>query len=408
MHSPVDVIVAGAGPCGSIAAFELARRGIRVLILEKETFPRYKVCGGGLTPKVLREIPFDISGVIEREVYEISFTHNFGTPYTRRSSSPLMYCTMRDKLDQFLLNRALEAGAIIRFDEKVNGIETGQEEVKVQTTKDSYSCRFLLGADGASSVVARYAGFRQHLYQGMAMEAEINLPPGEVGRLGESVFLDWGTLPGGYAWMFPKHDHVSVGVGGPADLSAGLIPYYEKFLAMISLRQDQVRSKKFWPIPVRLSAGHFHAGRILVAGDAAGLTDPLTGEGIYYAVKSGAWAAEAISAELRDHTTGLNTYSRVISTRLISELKEADRVMWIFNTFPKRIHRLVRDNERVWGAFGKVLRGDRNYHDVSRGFGRLAFLWGLTCNIASFITRRKIRRYKREIRRTKSFQTQQS
>ena len=225
-----DVIIAGAGPTGSIAAYELARLGIHVLIMEKTTFPRYKVCGGGLTHKIIEEIPFDISEIIETIIHTIRFSSNFKNVFSRTSPEPLMYCTMRSKLDHFLLEKAIRAGANVLFMQQVTGIKNEQESVCIFTKEKFFRSRVVIGADGPASIIARSLGLRQHIEQGLGWEAEISTDPDILRMYSDTVFLDWGTFPGGYGWMFPKNDHFSIGVGGPAILSKQMIPYYRKFL----------------------------------------------------------------------------------------------------------------------------------------------------------------------------------
>ena len=180
--------------------------------------------------------------------------------------------------------------------------------------------------------------------------------------------------------MFPKGDHLSFGVGGPANLARHMMPYLQQFLdTVVPSHSDgadyNIRSLKSWPIPVKRKKGEFHNGRILVAGDAAGLTDALTGEGIYYAVRSGKLAAKACSGYLQGSYTGLESYSEAVNRELMTELLEAVRIRDVFNAVPRTIHRLVRENDRVWRAFGKILRGERHYADVRGGFGKFRFLW---------------------------------
>ncbi len=228
-----DVIVAGAGPAGTSAAFDLASAGLRVLILEKSAFPRYKVCGAGLTHKILQEIPYDLTPVIETTIREIRFSTRLADPFTRRSDVPMMYCTMREDLDSFMLDRAVEAGATVRFGEHVTDVVQHDGHVVVVTKAGRYFSRLVIGADGASGTVARATGLRRNIEMGLAWEAEVEAPPELVNELRETVFLDWGTIPGGYAWMFPKRGHLSIGVGGPAAVSRQMMPYVDQFLRMV-------------------------------------------------------------------------------------------------------------------------------------------------------------------------------
>jgi len=420
MTTDADVIVAGAGPAGSIAACMLARQGISVLLLEKAQFPRYKVCGAGLTHKILAEIPFDVSPVFETSIHNIVFSSGFKEVFRRTSAEPMLYCTMRDKFDHFLLRKAVEAGAKVLYDVKVTEVKQEKEVAIVETTTRSFSSRLVIGADGASSIVARSADLRHHIMQGLAWEAEVTADPAIVKAYSQTVFLDWGAFPGGYGWVFPKNDHFSIGVGGPASLAKEMMQYYEGLIAYLaeapwlsasgtaasnpasggrnraySIRVLETLSMKAWPIPVRVEKSLFHNGRVLVAGDAAGLTDPLTGEGIYYAVRSGRLAAAASLKFLQSAAPSLASYTEAVNDELISELLEAKRIKYLFNTVPLKIHRLVRDNDRVWRAFGKVLRGERWYADVRKGFGKWKMLWGLTCLVSKWVSDYREKRYAR-------------
>ena len=418
MTTDAEVIVAGAGPAGCIAAYTLARKGISVLILEKTQFPRYKVCGAGLTHKILAEIPYDVSPVFETSIHNIVFSSGFREVFKRTSAEPMIYCTMRDKFDHFLLRKAVEAGAKVLYDVKVTGVKQEQESAVVETATGNYRSRLVIGADGASGVVARSADLRNHILLGLAWEAEVTADPAIVKAYSQTVFLDWGAFPGGYGWVFPKQDHFSIGVGGPASLAKGMMPYYDSLTAYLaeapwlsesgsaapnagsagrnraySIRVLETLSMKSWPIPVRVEKSLFHNGRVMVAGDAGGLTDPLTGEGLYYAVRSGKLAAEASLKFLGSATPSLASYSEAVNDELMTELLEANRIKYLFNTVPTKIHRLVRDNDRVWRAFGKVLRGERWYADVRKGFGRWKMLWGLTCFISKWVSDYREKRF---------------
>ena len=398
-----DVIIAGAGPAGAIAAYMLASSGVSVLVIEKALFPRYKVCGGGLTHKILSEIPFDLGPVIEAPVFSIRFSCGFKEIFTRTSATPMMYCTMRDRLDSFILDKAVQRGAVVRFEEQVMGVTQDAAGVKVETSKGTYRARLLIGAEGASGTVSRAIGLRDHIMQGLAWEAELKPPPGFLEKYGSTVFLDWGTFPGGYGWIFPKKDHISVGVGGPATLSKGMMPYYERFLASAGITTDiskagelafaETLSLKSWPIPVRIKKTEFHKGNIMITGDAAGLTDPLTGEGIYYAVRSGKLAAKACIDHLSGDSGAMAAYTRSVNDELMNELTEANRIKAIFNMMPGTIHNWVKTSDRAWRAFGKILRGERFYADVRSGFGILRFFWGLSCWFAGIVSRNKENRY---------------
>lgn len=394
------MIIAGAGPAGTLAAYELARLGVSVLILEKSGFPRYKVCGSGLTHKILAEIPYSLDEILETEIHTFIFSSEFREVFCRTNENPLIYCTMRDKLDAFLLARSLEAGATVEFGQHVMNVVQDQHGVIVKTKTGSYRSALLIGSDGASGNVSRIAGLKKDIMPGLAWEAEIETDPAIVSQFSQTVFLDWGSFPGGYGWVFPKADHFSIGVGGPAHLSKWMMPYYRKYLDFLEGQFNftplKVLSLKAWPIPVRIRKSDFHNGRILVAGDAAGLTDPLTGEGIYYAVRSGRLAAMACSRFLEARQGTLKSFTESVNDELMPELLEANRIKYIFNTVPLKIHLFVRDSDRGWRAFGKVLRGERWYADVRAGFGKWKFLWRLATAIAHLFSNYKERKFSKD------------
>lgn len=398
-----DVIVVGAGPAGSLAAYILASQGIQVTLFEKTLFPRYKVCGGGLTHKILKEIPFDLSPVIESTIHFFRFSHDYDNVFIRHSIDPLMYCTMRGDLDAFLLQKAINAGAKVRMGEQVISFLQDRSGVIVSTKEKSFHTRLLIGAEGASGIVSRTAGLRDAVEMGLAWEAELTADPEDLERFSGTVFLDWGTLPGGYAWVFPKKDHFSIGVGGPAGLSKVMMQYYDQFVLSISrdpadpsgtrIHFLETRSKASWPIPVRTRKSIFHQGFVMVTGDAAGLSDPLTGEGIYYAVRSGKLAAEICSEFLSGKINSLDIYSKKINDELMTELLEANKIKHIFNAVPLKIHSFVRNNDHAWKAFSKILRGERWYADVRRGFGKWKHFWNLACFISGILEKRKEKRF---------------
>jgi geranylgeranyl reductase family protein len=408
MMTDTDVIIAGAGPAGSLAAYKLAALGVPVLILEKSSFPRYKVCGAGLTYKILREIPFDVSSVFETQIHNIIFSSGFREVFTRTSAEPMLYCTNRDKLDDFLLKKAIEEGARVIHGAKVMEVTQEKEFVTVVTRAGTFRSKLVIGADGASSAVARSAGLLDNILPQLAWEAEVRADPATVKAFSQTVFLDWGSFPGGYGWVFPKGDHFSLGVSGPANLSKWMMSYFQKLLEYLDvgcgirdkrsktrdagsvhpvsgIRVLEIISLKSWPIPVRVKRSQYHNGRVLVAGDAAGLTDPFTGEGIYYAVRSGILAATHCHEYLQAGSPSLESYTKAVNDELMGELLEASRIKFLFNTVPLKIHRFVRDSDRTWRAFVKILRGERWYADVPGGFGKWQVLWGAACLVSKWI-----------------------
>jgi len=214
MNVDYDVIVAGAGPGGSTVAYELACRGIRVGVFEKQRLPRSKPCGGCLSLKIDRILAPDFHPLIEQTIHGVRFTFEGLRPIHRRSDRPVAYMVMRDRFDAFLVARARQAGADVHEGEAVRAIHEQEDGVEVETGHRTYRARFLVGADGATGIVARQLGLKPGKRIAVALEGEATVPSTMLNDIGDEVWIEFGSIPYGYGWVFPKGDHLSVGVGG--------------------------------------------------------------------------------------------------------------------------------------------------------------------------------------------------
>ena len=300
-----DVIVIGAGPAGATLAYELAKKGIGVLVLEKEKLPRYKCCAGGVTSKAAKLLDFDISEVVEDVIYEVSFTFNLGSPYLGQHSQPLIYTVMRDVFDYFLVMRAQQLGAVLMDGQKVTQVQVGTDWVEISTADDIFRSRLAVGADGAYSVVARELGMGRSMEYVAGIESEIVVPEEELAKWKSRVQIDLGCIPGGYAWVFPKRNHLSIGAGCLASKARHLDRHHQKFLNSLSIGSYTIARSSSHLIPTCTKGRLVWQDKALLLGDAAGLTDPLTGEGICNAIQSAQLAAHVIENSLLMGKVGL-------------------------------------------------------------------------------------------------------
>ena len=361
-----DVITVGLGPGGSTAARLLANAGYHVLGLDKERFPRYKPCGGGLSARVLPHLPDSVRPCIETTIHRIRFTFRGTRVINHPSTQPVAYMVRRPQFDQSLANEAATAGAEIRYGEEVRSVRENDDCVEVETGSGAhYRTRFLIGSDGAHSRIGRLIDPRPAVRPSWSLEAETPRPA--VGSTStDEIWLDLGTVPGGYGWSFPKRDHLSIGVAGfgptPANPKSTLSAYVH---AQQPVKPDTALTLHSHPIPAvsdpwRRLASH----RLAVIGDAAHLVDPFFGEGIYYAIRSGEIAAEAITAALRDHTKGLISYHKWATQLFEPEFRLATKLASVAYRLPFLWYLAMRAWPDMTQEFYMVLRGERTYQQI--------------------------------------------
>src|SRR5918995_3153430 len=206
-----DVLIVGAGPAGSTAAYRLSREGASVLLVDRATFPRDKPCGGGLTMRAVRQLPFSVEPVVEDRATRFTFGLDLKHHFERTTAEPLVLLTQRSRLDHFLAERAAEAGADFR-----DGVtlELISDAVEARVGGEKITANALICADGANGHTARAAGLEDDRDYGVALEGNVPHAAIDPERFRGRLFLELGVLPGGYGWVFPKGDHINVGVGG--------------------------------------------------------------------------------------------------------------------------------------------------------------------------------------------------
>ncbi len=311
-----DVLVVGGGPAGAETAYHCAKAGLQVLLLEGKKMPRDKLCGGGITRKVLQEIdhPIDMS-VFERVTRSVR-VHLEESVCTFTSDRPLVYMTSRDAFDSELVQRAVEAGAEVKDEATVTGIHVHADEVEVRASHQSFRSKTVVGADGINSLVARSTGLRsiwKPNQVGLAMEADFL-----VGRAAVEDFMtDAGCFdvycgPStivvknyGYGWIFPKEDRLTVGIGCKLDRLSNAREMFHNFLRGLKLPDGRGSTPQAHLLPIGGQARTRSFGdRVLLVGDSAGFAEPLFGEGIYFAMRGARIAANTLirALELGDLT----------------------------------------------------------------------------------------------------------
>ncbi len=359
-----DVIVVGAGPAGSTTARECATRGLSVLLLDKAEFPRDKPCGGGVTARAAALLPFDIGPVVEREVYGMHLTLRQSGGFTRYSPERLAYLTQRCRLDTFLVERALDKGVELRQRATVKEVERHPSHVVVRANGESFQGRILVAADGANGTTARLAGINVKITQGIALEGNITMSDGFPEQWRDVLGLDVGGMPGGYGWIFPKGDHVNIGLGGWKYLGPTLRHRLDGLVRFYGFDPTQMWGLRGYHLPLRHPDSPLLDGNVLLVGDAAGLLDPLTGEGIYSAIWSGSAAARNIYAYLGEEVPDLQGYQRDVERGLVSDITVARQFHDLFHLTPGMYVLVERLTAMLWGLTCRILLGRQTYASV--------------------------------------------
>ena len=371
MKQSHDVIVVGAGPAGATLAYELAKKGIGVLVLEKEKLPRYKCCAGAVTSKTAKLLDFDISGVVEDVINEVSFTFNLGDPYLGQHSQPLVYTVMRDVFDYFLVTRAQQMGAVFMDGQKVMRIQVSADWVEISTADDIFRSRLVVGADGAYSVVVKELGMGRSMEYVAGIESEIVVPEEEMAKWKSRVRIDLGCIPGGYAWVFPKRDYLSIGAGCLASKARHLDRYHQKFLNSLSIGSYTIARSSSHLIPTCTKGRLVWQDKALLLGDAAGLADPLTGEGIYNAIQSAQLATPVIENSLARGKVGLQDYQQVVEKKIMSELRIARKLSKFFVRFPRLAFGMLDRSGGAWRTICNLMLGEIDYVAIKGKAGGL-------------------------------------
>lgn len=374
MTSTYDAIVVGAGPAGSTAARHLARAGAKVLLVDKTRFPRDKPCGGGITFRADTANDLDFSSVTEREIYGVRVSADMGPRFDRTSTTLLARMTQRRRLDEFLAQEAASAGADFRDGSAVREIEITGGTARVRSNGDAYEARVLIGCDGVNGQSAKALGLRPAAEHAVALEANYPADARLMEQWQRFIALDLGGIPGGYGWVFPKDDHLNIGVGGWKNIGPTLRARLSRFCAYYGLDEARLFGHRGYQLPLRGDDQPIVCGPAMLAGDAAALVDPLSGEGIWAAFVSGRLAAQEATRYLAGDVPDLRGYQRTLDAEMQEEILLSRRLMAIFQRLPSFSVLMLKHNGLFWRYLTEIIRGEITYPDLTHKLGPLRHL----------------------------------
>jgi flavin-dependent dehydrogenase len=308
----------------------------------------------------------DVQSAVERECHAAELVHHDPSlRFVCERDRPIVSMVMRDRFDHLLTQAAEQKGAQVLAGTSVLDVTATANEVRLTTTAGEISARYVIAADGVSSVVARKTRRPELRDVVPALECEVTLPPEHMTALTTSARFDFGVVPAGYGWVFPKREHLSIGVGTTRRGGASLPQQYRRYLDLLGIGAPLREERHGYMIPCRPRDGMFLVPRVLFVGDAAGLADPVTAEGITAGILSGQLAARAIVDGGFIAPAVTSFYRAALEEKLLSELRVARWLAWVLYDCPRlRVRLFQKHGPRMAELMTKIVTGETTYRAV--------------------------------------------
>jgi geranylgeranyl reductase family protein len=361
-----DIAVSGLGPAGSVFLKSLTEKKLKVIAFDKEKFPRRKPCAGGLTPKayeLLSSLYPNLNEAVELTVNRFRLTYG-EREVILPSPKPLVYLTLREKLD-YLLFKGIPSWVEVREGEEVLSAEREGDCWKVKTDKGEYKARVLISADGVNSRLARLFKIRREI--GFTYEADVRK------TFREEIVVDFTHFKWGYYWAFPKRGLTTTGLGEfkSRQLFRSLKELLNRFNEKHGI-EGPVEWEGGFPIPAGLPQCDCYRDGLLFLGDSAGLVDPLTGEGIYYAARSGQIGAQATERALAEGNLKLlREYEKRVKNEFSPEFRWARVVGTVFFKARSLNFTVIERSKELSELTAQLLSGEIPYRSAFFKFLRL-------------------------------------
>lgn len=308
-----DVIVIGTGPAGGAAANALGQAGVATLLIDAQKLPRKKPCGGALPAAARAWLGKLMADTLEAEVSVMRMLYRGANEHVIEDSAASMLLVNRARFDYAYAKQAVATGHVtLRDNCRIRSINQSGSSVTVETRSgELLNARYVVIASGARSHLVEHVDARRAGRFGLALETTVSAEMAGAGfeRHCTQATFDYDVAPAGYAWIFPKRGELSCGIGGMASVG-NLRKALSAFLQREIPELTASVSSTGHIIPLYVTADRsFGTGRCLIAGDAASLVDPISGEGIWYALQSGALAGRICAWQLGAADDALDSFT---------------------------------------------------------------------------------------------------
>jgi geranylgeranyl reductase family protein len=279
--------------------------------------------------RAVRLLPIDISSVVQCECNSVAMNLNAKLRYSVDRSDPVVSMVMRDEFDHLLVKHATDRGVELISNCEVRGVCCNADGVELETSVGTISARIVIAADGASGRIAKLAGLPDRRVMIPAMECEASVDSETFERYSVEARFDFDAVPSGYGWVFPKRDHLSIGVGNWPAKEVHLREHLNQYMQKLGIAPTKSQTHGY-VIPMlsgrTIAESEFASRRILLCGDAAGFADPITGEGITFAIASGQIAGRAVRQGFPDARKIERGYQEDLARSILPELRYASRL----------------------------------------------------------------------------------
>ncbi len=359
-----DVVIIGSGPAGGMAAIQCAEAGLKIALFEKESLPRRKVCAGGVVMRAINLLPNDLDYPIESICNNIELRVLDSGKSFQDYRENLVTMVDRANFDYALVKHAKKKGAQIFDGVEIKSVEPLEDCVHIVAGTQRFSTAYLILAEGASAKITNKFWEDDRVLV-PALESEVMLSPEEMKAFEGVARFDYERNNSGYAWVFPKKDHISVGIGSLPGEKLSLNKLFDDYKIKIGLTSQHIeRNRRGFVIPIRPRKPPYMKQRMILVGDAAGFADPISAEGFTYALKSGLEAGKAVAMGANpDEVSRL--YHKGIDQTVVKELG-VGRMLAVPFFISKRLRNFLlnRYGSRLVKGMVRVCEGAQSYMDV--------------------------------------------